>query len=71
MFSRESSPWWERVNDYLQFDERDEFIRGALGFRPNNKQEIIVGMLTAGYVRNTFAKPEAHTGKNARDQRVL
>lgn len=63
MFSSNFKPWWERANEYLSFDERQEFIRGAGGFRPNNPQEVILGMLRAGYVNNKFEKPQSYTGK--------
>jgi hypothetical protein len=59
MFSRNVKPWWERVNDYYLFDERQEFIRGAVSYQPNNRQEAMVAQLIAGYVPNKHPKPEA------------
>lgn len=63
MSSSNFKPWWERANEYLSFDERKEFIRGYKGYRPNNPTEVILGLLSAGYVRNKFEKPQSHTGK--------
>jgi hypothetical protein len=63
MSSPEFAPWWKKVNDYLQFEERQEFLRGVGGYRPNNKQEAMMGMLSAGYVNNKFEKPQPFTGK--------
>lgn len=63
MSSQDSKPWWEKVNDYLQFDERQEFVRGARSLRPNNSFEVIMGMLKSGYVNDKFEKPQSHTGK--------
>jgi hypothetical protein len=63
MSSKDFKPWWEKVNNYLEFQERDEFVVGVSGYRPNNKQEALMGLLLAGYVNNKFEKPEAHTGK--------
>jgi hypothetical protein len=63
MSPKDVKPWWERVNDYYLFDERQEFLRGATGFRPNNPQEALVAMYAAGYVNKSFAQPKSHTGK--------
>ena len=56
-------PWWERVNDFYSFEERQEFLRGAGGYMPNAPQQILLGALKAGYVNNKFEKPQSHTGK--------
>ena len=56
-------PWWEKVNDYMSFQERQEFLRGAGGYMPNAQHDILMGVLKAGYVNNTFEKPQSHTGK--------
>jgi hypothetical protein len=64
MSAQDFKPWWDRVNEYLAFDELSEFQRGAGGYRPNNRQEALVAMLSAGYVRKqTFEQPKSHTGK--------
>jgi hypothetical protein len=63
MSSQDSKPWWEKVNNYLSFNEREEFLRGVGGFRPNNPFEVMMGMLNSGYVNNKFEKPQSHTGK--------
>jgi len=52
-------PWWDRVNDYYLFDERDQFIRGAVSFSPNNRHEAIMAQIIAGYVNAKFAQPES------------
>jgi hypothetical protein len=61
------TPWWDKPNNYYGFEMKDEFVRGAtsVGFRPNNRMDAMMGMITAGYVRNThnIARPQAHTGK--------
>lgn len=59
-------PWWERVNDYLSFDERKEFLRGATSYRPSTKQDIMLSQIKAGYVRDTFVRPESYTGKKTK-----
>lgn len=56
------TPWWKKVNDYLSFEERQEFLQGANGLRPNLAQDILLGNLSAGYVNNKFEKPQSHTG---------
>lgn len=56
-------PWWERVNEYLSFDEREEFIRGATAYRPSQEMDIIMGMIKAGYVRKAPETPQPYTGK--------
>jgi len=53
MFAKDVKPWWERVNDYYLFEERDEFVRGATDYQPNNRQEAMVAQLLAGYVPNS------------------
>jgi hypothetical protein len=58
------NPWWKRVNDYLLFQEKEEFLRGVGGYRPNNRQEAMFGQLVSGYVRNQFQQPKSHTGKD-------
>lgn len=63
MSSQDFRPWWEKPNEFIRFDERGEFLQGVQGVRPNIRQEAMFGMITAGYVRNTFEKPESYTGK--------
>ena len=63
MSSPEFTPWWKRVNDFLSFSEVTEFKKGISGYRPNNAQEALMGMLSSGYVNNKFEKPQPHTGK--------
>jgi hypothetical protein len=52
-------PWWDKPNDYLIFEDREEFIRGALGYKPNNKQNMMVALLSAGYVNGKFAQSQS------------
>jgi hypothetical protein len=59
MSDQNFNPWWKHVNDYLQFEERQEFLRGAMGYRPNNKQDAMLGMLLAGYTNQKFEIPKA------------
>lgn len=67
MSSPDFKPWWKRVNDYLSFEERQEFLRGANGYRPNLAQDILLSNLSAGYVPNKFEKPQSFTGKRRED----
>jgi hypothetical protein len=53
MFAKDFKPWWERVNDYYLFNEKDEFVRGATAYQPNNRQEAMVAQLVAGYVSDS------------------
>lgn len=63
MASNEFKPWWEKVNDFQNFQELEEFKRGALGYRPGNAADIMVSMITNNWVRTEFEKPESYTGK--------
>jgi hypothetical protein len=63
MSSQDFTPWWKKVNNYLSFEERQEFLRGASGYRPTLPLDVLVGMLSSGYVNNKFEKPQSHTGK--------
>lgn len=62
MSSQDFTPWWKRVNHYLSFEERKEFAQGALGTKPNLPLNIMMGMLSSGYVNNSFEKPQSFTG---------
>ena len=57
-------PWWEKPNAFMGFDMRDEFIGGAAsaGYRVNSKQEAMMALLSAGYVRDSFSIPKSHSG---------
>ena len=59
MSDQNFNPWWKHVNDYLQFEERQEFLRGAMGYRPNNKQDAMFGLLLAGYTNQKFEIPKS------------
>jgi len=59
MSAREVKPWWNRVNDYYLFDERLRFNRGAIAYRPNNRQEALMAQMIAGYINAEFARPES------------
>jgi hypothetical protein len=64
MSEKNFNPWWKHVNDYLQFEDREEFLRGAMGYRPNNKQEAMLGLLLAGYVNQKFDIPKSLGSKD-------
>ena len=63
------SPWYKKVNDYLDFEEREQFLRGAFGFRPNIKFEAIMSNLSSGYVNNKFEKAQPIGKRNVSQQR--
>lgn len=56
-------PWWERPNEYLSFDRRDEFVRGAAAYMPSQDFDIVMGMMKAGYVKKAPETPRPYTGK--------
>jgi hypothetical protein len=64
MSDQNFNPWWKHVNDYLQFEERQEFLRGAMGYRPNNKQEAMLSLLLAGYTNQKFDIPKSLGSRN-------
>ena len=64
MSSPKFTPWWEKVNDFNSIEERKEFTQGANGLRPNLPIDIMMGVLSAGYVNNKFEKPLPYTGKS-------
>ena len=68
MSDKDFNPWWKHVNDYLDFHEREEFVRGAKGYRPNNRQESMMYLLVAGYTNQKFNIPKS-LGKNSHDSR--
>ena len=59
MSAKDVKPWWKRVNEYQIFNEREQFMQGAFGYRPNNRQEALMAMYAAGYVNKTFAQPKS------------
>lgn len=59
MFAKDFKPWWEKVNDFYLFEEREEFMRGAVGFRPNNRQEAMIAQIMAGYVNQKHKQPKS------------
>jgi hypothetical protein len=59
MNAKDFKPWWDRVNEYQNFDERKEFIIGATGYRVNNRHDEIVALYAAGYVNGKFAQPKS------------
>jgi hypothetical protein len=65
MSSPKFTPWWKKVNDYLSFEERKEFVQGANGLRPNLPTDVLMGLLSSGYVNNKFEKPQSYTGKSS------
>lgn len=69
MFAKDVKPWWERVNDYYLFEERTNFVRGALGYKPNNKQEELVAQIVAGNIYNKYSNPQP-LGKQKNENRI-
>lgn len=63
MSPKDFTPWWKEVNSFLSFEERREFTQGANGIRPNLPLDVMMGMLSSGYVNNSFEKPQSYTGK--------
>ena len=59
MFAKNVNPWWERVNDYYLFEERENFVRGALGYRPNNRTEEMFSQLLAGNIKSKYSVPQS------------
>jgi len=47
-------PWWQQVAEMNDTNEQQEFMRGVFGFRPKEKQPIVVGLI-AGYVGGKVA----------------
>jgi hypothetical protein len=68
MFAKDVRPWWERVNDYYLFEERENFVRGALGYKPNNKQEEIIAQIVAGNINTKHSIPKS-IGKQSDETR--
>jgi hypothetical protein len=68
MFAKNDvKPWWERVNDYYLFEERENFTRGALGYQPNNKQEEMFAQLMAGNINRKHSIPKS-LGKQSNEK---
>lgn len=63
MSSQDFTPWWKKVNTYLSFEERKEFTQGANGLQPNLPLNVMMGMLSSGYVNSSFEKPQSFTGR--------
>jgi hypothetical protein len=43
-----STPWYEQIADIHSAHERDEFIKGMYGTRPNSQHTFLIGLM-AGY----------------------
>ncbi len=69
MPSKKVQPWWERVNDYYLFEERENFTRGALGYSPNNKQEEMFAQLMAGNINRKHSIPKS-LGKQSNEKSI-
>lgn len=55
--SKEWKPWWEKVSDFDTFQEKEQFIRGIAGAKPdNNKASTILFGLVAGYLGGKAAQ---------------
>lgn len=63
---RDFKPWWEKVADYNDPDQR-EFLQGVyqgrITYRPPQPSAYILG-LGAGYQNRKFASVEPWTGVN-------
>lgn len=59
-------PWWEKPNQYYGFEARDEFVAGAasIGYRVNSKQDAMLALISAGYLRSGSSIPKSHTGRS-------
>jgi hypothetical protein len=49
-----STPWYEQIADIHSAHERDEFVKGMYGLRPNSQHTFLVGLL-AGYFGTKYA----------------
>ena len=49
-----SIPWYEQVTNIHSASERDEFVKGMYGQRPNSQHTFLVGLL-AGYFGTKYA----------------
>jgi hypothetical protein len=49
-----STPWYEQISDIHSANERDEFVKGMYGIRPNSQHTFLVGLL-AGYFGTKYA----------------
>ena len=49
-----STPWWQQIADMQSAQERDEFVKGMYGQRPNSQHTFLVGLL-AGYFGTKYA----------------
>ena len=47
--SKEWKPWWAKTLDFDTVQEKEEFLKGAFGPRPVQKDAVITGII-AGYV---------------------
>jgi hypothetical protein len=65
MSPKDFTPWWKEVNNFLSFEERKEFTQGSNGIRPNLPLDVMIGVLSSGYVKNSFEKPQSYTGKRS------
>lgn len=48
-----SIPWYEQIAQ-VNTSERDEFVKGMYGLRPNSQHTFLIGML-AGYFGTKYA----------------
>jgi hypothetical protein len=47
--------WWEKVADYDSKEERENFIKGVMGAKPQQNAQIVQAVI-AGYVAGRIAK---------------
>jgi hypothetical protein len=65
MLNTDWKPWWEKPNEFLLFNEQQNFVQGAVVYNPANRQNIMMSMINSGYVNSNFAKVNPYTGKKS------
>ncbi len=58
-----STPWYEQIADIHSAHERDEFVKGMYGLRPNSQHTFLVGLL-AGYYGTKYATKAMKKSRN-------
>lgn len=62
-----STPWYEQVADMHSAHERDEFIKGMYGIRPNSQHTFLIGLLAGYFGQQALSK--AMKKKSRREDR--
>lgn len=58
-----STPWYEQIADIHSAHERDEFVKGMYGLRPNSQHTFLVGLL-AGYFGTQYVTKAMKKSRN-------